>query len=150
MDSPTTVMLMTPNCSSLFPYHPPTPMLWHASLNVWQTSQLHITSYSTLVKLNSCPSHPGERLPSHGPVSHCWGCYGIAFVDGKLPWRNPRWWIVLCPQHHCCGRIRQICPLQHLQDPFFPYKRHNASPGLSTGHLLPGLLLFGWTPSLCD
>ena len=46
---------MTPNCSSLFS-PPVTPMLQHVCWHVWQTSllgQLHITSSSTFITLNS-------------------------------------------------------------------------------------------------
>ena len=32
----------------------------------------------------------------------------------------------------------QIRPLQRPQDPVFPHEGRNASPGPSTGHLLPG------------
>ena len=93
-------MQTTPKWCSLFPHPPPTPSLQHTSRNVWQAS---------------APLHPVERLPSHGPVIHCQGCHGIAFLGGEEPCCKPWRRTVLCPQHHCCGPILQICPLQHPQ-----------------------------------
>ena len=103
------------------------------------------------LKLNLSKTEFGERLPSNGPIRHCWGCHGIAFVGVRKPGRNPWWCTVLGPQHYCCGPILQICPLQHPHEPVFPQNRHNANPDPSTGHLLPGLLQLplGWTSRLC-
>ena len=42
--------------------------------------------------------------------------------QGKKTRCNPRWRAVLRPQRHRCGPILQICPLQHPQDPVFPYR----------------------------
>ena len=115
-----------------FCHPPPTPTLWRTYQNLWQTSllrQLRSTSNSTL-KLNSSSSL-GKT----------------AFVNGEEPGHDPWRGTVLCPQHHCCGPILQICLLQHLQicllqhlqDPVFPHKRCNTTPGPSAGHLPPGL-----------
>ena len=84
-------------------------------------------------------------------LSGCRGCHGIAFIDSEEPRHKGRR-TVLHPQHHCCGLILQICPLQHPQDPDFPHKRCCATPGPSTGHLPPGLLQLplGWTLSFCN
>ena len=87
-------------------------------------------------------------------VSHCQGRHSTAFINWEEPWRNPQRLTILHPQHHCCGPILQICPLQHLQNPVFPNVGCNATLGPSTGHslldycksLLAGLLVFATTP----
>ena len=117
MDSPTTVMQMASNCSSLFPYPPILTLQceYLADISVW-TAAHH-------VKLKISKSvHPRERVPSHGHVYHCRGRHSIAFVDCEEPGPNPLQQTVLRPQHHCCGPILQICNLQHLQDLVFPHK----------------------------
>ena len=140
MDSLTTVLQMTSNCSCLFPDPPPTPTLKRASHNVWQTSllgQLRITSNSTLVKLNSSSSRRKTALASTCKLLSRMS--EIAFIGGEEPGHNPRR-RTLPPQHQCCGPILQICPLHHPQDLVFPHKRHSATPGPSASHLPPGLL----------
>ena len=47
---------------------------------------------------------------------------------------------MLRPQHHYCGQILQIYPLQHPQELVIPHKGHNTTLGPSASHLLPGLL----------
>ena len=70
-----------------------------------------------------------------GPVIHCWGCYGIAFVDGKEPGRNPRWQTWPDPANlptatsPGSGLTSQMT--QHNS-----WSKHWSSPA--------------WTPSLCD
>ena len=145
MNSLTTVMQTTPNCSCLF-CHPPPTITWKCtSRNVSETSslgQLCITSNSSLVKLNSSSSRGKTALT----------CHGIAFSGGEEPGCNPQQQTVLHPQHQCCGPILQLCPLQHPQAQLFPHKRCSATPGPIAGHLPPGLLQLplDWTPSLCD
>ena len=65
MDSLTTVMLTTSNCSSLSPHPRPTPTLCRAS----PLGQLRITSNSTLVKLNSSSSW--------GKTALAWTCQSL-------------------------------------------------------------------------
>ena len=134
-------MQTKPNSSSLFPDPSPTPKLRCSSRNVWQTSplgQLCIILNSILVKLNFSSSV--EQLPSHGPVIHCQGYHNLAFVNSEELGRIPQQRTILHPQHHCCGPILQICPLQHPQDLDFPNKRRNTTPGPSAGHLPSGLM----------
>lgn len=76
---------------------------------------------------------------------HWGGRYSITFFNCEEPGRIPQCRTVLCLQHHYRG------PILHPQDPVFPHKGRNTTPGPSIGHLFPVLLQFtlGWTPSLC-
>ncbi|XP_030273799.1 uncharacterized protein LOC115582159 [Sparus aurata] len=89
MDSPTTAMLTTPNCSSFFPI-----LLEHPCCDA------HLGMFGRHLRLDSCTSpqtqrlknvtllHPGERLPSHGPVGHCRGYHSSAYVNDEEPQHN--------------------------------------------------------------
>ena len=89
-------MLTTPNCSSLFPI-----ILRHPRCNVTSLlGQLHVTSNSTFIRLNSSSSW--------GKTSLAWTCQSLSRTS-QYHWCNPWWWIVLHPQHHCCSPILQIC-----------------------------------------
>ena len=91
-------------------------------LQTSQLGQLLITSNSTRVNPNSSSSWGGTALT--------WTCKSLSRMS----------------------RHRLFCPLQHPQDPVFPHKWSDTTPGPSAGHLLPGLLQLplGWTFSLCD
>ena len=64
----TTVMQTTPNCSSLSP----------------SSSNTHIAT-----RISECLTDIATWTAAYQPVSHCWGCHGVAFVDSKEPGRNP-------------------------------------------------------------
>ena len=151
MDCLTTVMQMTPNCSSLF-RHPPTRTLQRAFRNIWQSLDWTTAHH---LKLNlhktECPFIPKDcpRMDLSVTTDNI-TVLPSSIVRNSIELHLQE--IVLFPQHHCCGLILQICPLQHPQDPGFSHKGHNATPAPSAGHLPPRLLqlTLGWTPSLCD
>ena len=144
MDSHTTVMLRTPNCSSLFPPSSNTQVATHISECLED-----ITSNSTSAKLNSSSSRGKTALAvtcqSLSRISQYCLCHGRG--------RNPQRWTVLRPQHHCCGPILQIWP----QDTGFPHKRRDTTPGSNAvishldywNPLLAGLPTFVTKPLQC-
>ena len=76
-------------------------MLWRTSRNVWQTSllgQLHITSNSTLEKLNSSSSQ--------GKTALTWTCQSLSRMSR---YRLHQWWGATAQQHHYCGPIFALC-----------------------------------------
>ena len=100
---------------------------------------LYITSNTTLVTLNSSSSRGKTAL-----AWTCRWCHGITFIDFEEPGCNPQQLTVLGPQHHWCGPILQICPLQHPQDP-------NSTQLLVQVLVIPRLdycnLLLAWHPA---
>ena len=48
---------------------------------------------------------PYQKLPLHGPISHCQGCHSIAYVDIEEPGTSSSMMDCPAPQHHCCDPI---------------------------------------------
>ena len=73
--------------TQLFPSLPPSSSNTHglADISAW------IAAHHLKLNLGET-KHPGERLPLHGPVSHCQGCHGIAIIDDEEPRHNPQRW----------------------------------------------------------